>query len=210
MSRGILLATHLKKRWPLVVLLLVLLYLPLATNLLKAVLVRHTTVAPSDHLMVQAADPPRAAGTVLQYPLLGIKTSVTLLPHHDPFYLQNWADIRQSLRQGVAAVYDSNDLTSATTITVIGHSSDTWPNPYAFIFAGLGQAKIGDTFTLSDHGQDMTFTVVEKKIFGPTDRPAFDSLQATSGLHKQRALLVTCWPVFSTARRLAVVGERSL
>lgn len=139
------------------------------------------------------------------YPRLGIVSPVTELSETSPLERRDWRDIAQALRQGVSVAYAGDSFASASLAFLTGHSSDVVQHPYAAVFAGLGQAEIGDEFLVLLDGTQYQYKVRERMELDPWNTAAFEALAPAEG---QRVALVTCWPPLTTARRLVVVGER--
>jgi LPXTG-site transpeptidase (sortase) family protein len=160
----------------------------------------------SNTLAVKASD----SAHKFNYPNLGISAPFILTDNTNPLSYSDWNKIRATLKQGLNVSYNGESYDDARLIYVIGHSSDYDAfNPFATVFASLGQAKTGDTFTVSFGDKQFTYSVVEKKTLKPTDEQGFKGL-ASNDDHIQRVVLVTCWPVLTTWNRLVVVGERHL
>lgn len=166
--------------------------------------------------LVSLAHVPRADATTPQpqpdsflYPKLGISTPVQVSSGTSPLDYADWDKIRSALKEGVSLTFPEPRFTDASTIYITGHSSDIEPHAYAFVFAGLGQAAVGDTFSVWVEGKDYRYTVKEKHILAPTDVQGFARLEQAA-LGTQRALVVTCWPLLTSQKRLVLVAERSL
>lgn len=124
----------------------------------------------------------------------------------DPFMQQDWETFRDALRKGAAitAVNQTEKESSEPLHYIIGHSSDTAFHNYAFVFARLGQAKVGDTLQIQKQGVSMTYRVVETKVCDSEDKSCFPAHNVTS---TSRVVLVTCWPLFTTNKRLLVIAD---
>lgn len=142
------------------------------------------------------------------YDRLGIAAPLIRQLEANPFAYADWSSLRTALRKGVSITVSPFEG-DKNTYYVIGHSSDVVPHQYSAVFASLKQASVHDTFKLTIDGQDIEYSVVESKVISPTDTRAFASLSNTDP-QKERVVLVTCWPLFTTQDRLVVVGERSL
>lgn len=153
-----------------------------------------------------------AAGEQFSYPSLGITAPFSEHPQTSPLVIADWPKLLPTLRQGLSLSYANDDFSKANFAYLVGHSSDTIPEPYAAIFAGLGQAKVGDRFTLSRQGTLWQYQVVSREIVDPGNMSAFSEAQLRLGHDpsKPELALVTCWPVFTTRERLIVLGELEL
>jgi len=160
--------------------------------------------------LVPALEPQPAYGadSVFTYSRLGISAPISDQPDSSPLITSDWTAISKALHQGVALSYEGSSFTTAPLAFLTGHSSDYYPHPFSSVFAGLGAAKVGDTYVLDISGTSYSYTVMEKKVLNPADPAEFTALAPAPG-QPQRVILITCWPVFTTTSRLAVVGVRS-
>ena len=138
------------------------------------------------------------------YPRLGISAPLTESPLTSPLEFRDWREISAVLRDGVSLSYPGEEFSATPLAFVTGHSSDVTNHPYAAIFAGLGQAELGDEFLLLLDEATERYTVVETKVLDPRNTRGFENLTPQSG---QRVALVTCWPPLTTRQRMVVVGE---
>ncbi len=143
----------------------------------------------------------------LVYPRLSLTAPLIDSPSTDPTQQANWPRLLDDLRRGVAMTYSQPSFEQADTVFVSGHSSQILPQRYATVFAPLAMAKVGDRFTLLNSNRAYAYEVKEIKKVLPTDLPAFFRYDDLND-GKQRAILVTCWPLYTTRERLLVVGER--
>lgn len=141
------------------------------------------------------------------YPTLGITAPITDSPNTSPLISTDWRIIGKALRSGVSLSYDNNDFSAARLVFITGHSSDTIRHPYASIFAGLGQSRIGDTFLFRRHDDQLRYRVIGREIIDPANLEAFRLLEPDLE-SPPRAVLVTCWPPLTTLHRLVLIGER--
>jgi len=147
------------------------------------------------------------ADSTFVYSKLGIEAPITIAPNSSPMNSQNWGAIRDALKHGVSVAYAGSDFATAPLVYVSGHSSDTYPHPFSSVFAGLGQAKVGDTFSLKVNNILYTYKVVGQEQVSPTNVTEFPHLAETMRQESPQVVeLVTCWPVLTTARRLVTVG----
>lgn len=141
-----------------------------------------------------------------RYPSLGISTPLTTLTNTDPFDSTDWSRFTDALNAGVGVSTASATIDESHTLYIVGHSSTVKQTPYSFVFAGLGQANLGDTFSFTADNKTYTYKVTDKRVLKPTDIDAFKALE-TPGTSPKQAILVTCWPVFTTKNRMVIVGE---
>jgi LPXTG-site transpeptidase (sortase) family protein len=143
------------------------------------------------------------------YPRLGIAAPMTESADTSPLRSQDWASIKSALVKGVSLNYSGGSLKDARLAYVTGHSSDSYPHDYSSVFASLGQAKVGDVFTLTGKGEQWKYEVTGKKVINPRDVASFSaqSLIPSDGEGSYVAL-VTCWPLLTDRERMVVVGKR--
>ncbi len=124
----------------------------------------------------------------------------------DPTQQADWQTIKQDLRQGVSL---STKLTlpgETGTAVIIGHSSDWWPHRYAAIFANLDQLEPNDSLVVDFREARYHYRVIGKQVVSPYDQQFFNDL-VTSSTDQSRLALITCTPLFTTAKRLVVTAE---
>ncbi|MBI4022952.1 sortase [Candidatus Berkelbacteria bacterium] len=157
-------------------------------------------------LIGQAADE-RLDSDGLRYPALGIQVPLTEAAWTSPLNAQDWTEIRSALRNGVSLAYTEPTFAEAPLAFMTGHSSDVTAHRYASVFAGLGQAQVGDQFFIQLGDATYPYTVADRRVLNPGDIEAFRALGPSND--RQRVVLVTCWPVLTTKARLVVIGERA-
>src|SRR5258708_6980834 len=108
------------------------------------------------------------SGSSFSHPRLGVSAPVQESPHTSPLVLADWPKLLPKLRQGLSLSYQAADFGAARLAFLVGHSSDTVPEPYAAIFAGLGQAQVGDQFELRLPSGSYRYQVVERKLLLPS------------------------------------------
>jgi LPXTG-site transpeptidase (sortase) family protein len=178
-------------------------YAPLLMSLLKPQLIQARVTS----LTLQPS--PLALTPEFRYDTLGITAPLVQLTQTNPLDYQDWNKLRQALRDGVGLTHTTQDFDQAHLAYIVGPSSDYYPHKFASIFAGLGQAKQGDIFTLTVYNKTYSFAVQDKKIVDQMDTKAFTKLEDVP-TNTQRVVLVTCWPVLTTKNRLLIIGERKL
>jgi len=152
---------------------------------------------------VQAAN-----ASVFEYQRLGIQAPAFAHAHSSPLNFADWSQISQDLHNGVNISFTGDQFSTAPLVYITGHSSDTYPHPFASVFAALSQAQPRDTFTVRLEDTEYTFTVEKKKVVHPTDEAAFQ--EHSDDPHIQTVLLVTCTPLLTSRDRLIVVGKRAM
>ena len=142
------------------------------------------------------------------YPRLYIDAPYTESAHTSPLDSEDWNNIRSALTQGASLNFAGASFDDSSFSYLTGHSSDTYPHPYSSVFAALGQAKPGDTFYVTGGDKIRKYVVKSTQVIEPTDLNAFSQASLTSGMGAtQHIALVTCWPLFTSLRRMVVVGE---
>lgn len=140
------------------------------------------------------------------YGSLGIQVPLTIDAQTSPLLQSDWSAIRSALLRGASLSYQSENFASASLSFITGHSSDTTKHPYDSVFAPLGQAKVGDVFTVNVEKAKYQYQVISKQQITPSDSDTFEALTPTDLSH--RVALVTCWPPLTTKMRMVVVGQR--
>lgn len=142
------------------------------------------------------------------YPRLDISAPLSSSASTSPLQSKDWDSIRFALEKGVSLNFTASEFPAAKLAFVTGHSSDRYPHPYSAVFAGLGQSKEGDEFSLTTGGSMWTYRVISKQIVDPRNMLAFSEQALAGNSVKPRVALVTCWPLLTSLNRLMVVGER--
>ncbi len=116
--------------------------------------------------------------------------------------------IYNELENGVVHYSDTPKPGENGASVILGHSSayPWYRGSYGSVFALLGQLRPGDTFSIKyQSGQRFVFTVKRTLIF----KPLAENSQLTnmvSGVQPS-VILISCWPVGTNYRRIAVQGE---
>lgn len=168
-------------------------YWPLISQLLKPGLVQIGAIK---------VEQPEQNGFI--YERLGISSPLSVNSQTSPITEQDWSKISKDLRQGVSLAFEADSFKDAQLAFLTGHSSDTIRQPYASIFAPLGQAKIGDSFKVVVDDESYNYEVIDKIVISPA---AVDQFRQLEDDNIQRVALVTCWPPLTTANRMVVVGN---
>ena len=170
----------------------------LLVSLLRPTLIRQGIVANSPTDQTQ--------DNQLTYESLGIHAPLSIDAKTSPLIQSDWATIRLALLHGVSLSYQGEKFDTASMAFITGHSSDTTRHSYDSVFASLGQASIGDMFSVNVDHQQYKFQVISKQQIAPSNADAFLALAPTD--LSQRIALVTCWPPLTTKMRMVVVGKR--
>lgn len=89
----------------------------------------------------------------------------------------------------------------AGNIVIYGHSSSNEAGNYSKVFATLNDLSSGDIIGIKYGESKYNFAVVEKKIIEADDLSVLDQ---TDG---QYLTLLTCWPIGTTDKRLAIIAK---
>lgn len=137
-------------------------------------------------------------------PQLGVQAPI-VKSSTDPRLIADWSRIKEDLRQGVSLAEKLALPGQPGTTVITGHSSDIVPHRYSAIFATLNHLKPNDSIELRYNGQTYKYKVKETRIV-----EANDSIFETKSLHSgegNRLLLVTCWPLLTTNKRLVAIAD---
>ena len=176
-------------------------YGPTIWNLIKPRVANPTPIA-------QASSEPTTQVDSFSYPALTISAPLTINQNTNPTVTADWSKFRDALKKGVSLSFDANNFQDASLVFVVGHSSDSYPHPYSTIFAPLTKGKVGDIVDINLDKTTYQFKIIDRQIISPTDVNAFMSYASTDP-SIQRLEVVTCYPVFTSAKRLTLVAERT-
>ncbi|WKZ30319.1 MAG: sortase [Candidatus Dojkabacteria bacterium] len=112
-----------------------------------------------------------------------------------------------ALKKGVAHLKGTPLPGSGGTSIIYGHSGLSGllvsPHNPQIIFSRLDAANVGDTVTIHRDGKELQYLVTSKKIIEPTDVTFI-----TDTSHKEKIVLITCWPLGIGTKRLVLIGEK--
>ncbi len=114
-------------------------------------------------------------------------------------------DIYSNLSRGVVHYSPSPKPGEKGASIILGHSSDyPWKkNAYGSAFALLGKLVPGDRLQVQyDNGTVLTFEVKQSLIFAPFSNDS--RLEKIEGSTDSSLVLVSCWPVGTAYKRIAV------
>ncbi len=113
-------------------------------------------------------------------------------------------DIQESLKTGVLFYPGAAKPGQMGNTFITGHSSNyAWADGnYNDVFALLGQLEVGDEYYVYYEQQKYTYRVIETKIVTADD---VSILEQPSD--KRISTLMTCWPVGTASKRMAVIAE---
>lgn len=117
----------------------------------------------------------------------------------------NIKDIYNNLSRGVVHYSLSPKPGEKGASIILGHSSDyLWKkNVYGSVFALLGKLAPGDRLRVQyDNGTVLTFEVKQSLIFAPFSKDS--RLEKIEGGTDSSLVLVSCWPVGTAYKRIAV------
>lgn len=143
------------------------------------------------------------ADNTLVIPALGLEAPI-VTSTADPTIVSDWATLKKDLTQGVGLVDGLAKPGEPGYTALLGHSSDATPHRYAAVFAGLSALRPGDVIQVKYRGTAASYVVAEKKYLAPTDPFLLTELKKKEG--DSQLALVTCWPLFTTAKRLVVLA----
>lgn len=128
---------------------------------------------------------------------LGI--NVPIIPNVDGTNKEVYND---ALKNGVAHYKNTALPNYGSNIVIFGHSSTaSGTGEYSDIFATLNKLKEGDEIIINFNQKQYLFTVSEKKIV------ASDDLSVILPTEREALTLLTCWPIGTVEKRLAVIAK---
>lgn len=138
----------------------------------------------------------------LEIPKLGVKAPIVLENSLDPNLIFN------RLEDGVVH-YAGTPLPGEAGVSIIlGHSSayPWYKGHYGSVFALLIKLRPGDEIFVSDGSRLLKYRVSQSLVFNPfASRDA--RLAALGESDRSAMVLVSCWPVGTTYKRIAVRAE---
>lgn len=115
----------------------------------------------------------------------------------------------EALKHGVAHLKGTSVPGDPGLSVIYGHSGVagffTGRGSPQIIFSRLDSVSIGDTMSIERDGKELRYVVSGKKIIEPQDL-TFMSEQTD----KERAILLTCWPLGIGTKRLIIITDRIL
>lgn len=112
-----------------------------------------------------------------------------------------------ALKKGVAHLKGTPLPGNGGTSIIYGHSGLSGllasPNNPQIIFSRLDAANVGDTVSVKKDNEELQYLVTSKKIIEPTDLTFITDVS-----HKEKVVLITCWPLGIGTRRLVLIGEK--
>jgi len=117
-------------------------------------------------------------------------------------------DIYKNLENGVVHSSDTPKPGEGGVSVILGHSSayPWYKGAYGSVFAILGKLKVGDTFSVTyEDGRTFNYSVKELIIFSPFK--SNDQLSTIEKNSKNSLVLLSCWPIGTNYKRIAVYAE---
>jgi LPXTG-site transpeptidase (sortase) family protein len=116
--------------------------------------------------------------------------------------------IYENLQNGVVHYSGTPKPGAGGVSVVLGHSSayPWYKGAYGSVFAILGKLKVGDTFSVRyEDGRTFTYSVKESIVFSPLKSD--DRLAAIEKDSKNSIVLLSCWPIGTNYKRIAIYAE---
>lgn len=157
-----------------------------------------------DTALVTSYNPDNQADNTLSIPAIGL-TAPIIPTNADPTSVSDWSVLKENLTKGVGLATKLPKPGENGTAVIIGHSSDIVPHAYAAVFAGLNNVPEGSLLSVKYEGNAFKYTLKSKEIVDPYNLEYFKKLNETKEHHQ--LALVTCWPIFTTQKRLVVLAE---
>jgi len=111
------------------------------------------------------------------------------------------------LKTGVAHLKGTSVPGDPGTSVIYGHSGIAGflakKNSPQIIFSHLDTVSIGDTMSIIKEGQELRYIVSGKKIIASDNLTFLNETDA-----KERAVLLTCWPLGIGTKRLIIIADR--
>jgi LPXTG-site transpeptidase (sortase) family protein len=143
-----------------------------------------------------------SAGYTISIPTIGITAPVVLEKSLDPNVILG------RLSDGVVHYSDSPLPGEEGTSVILGHSSayPWYKGKYGSIFALLGNLKNGDAVVIANGGKTLVYKVSDILIFNPLSNNS-RLQQISQSDNRSSVLLVSCWPVGTNLKRIAVRAD---
>jgi sortase A len=107
-----------------------------------------------------------------------------------------------ALNNGVAHYKNTALPHSGSNIVIFGHSSTVLGiGKYAKVFAYLNQLNIGDEIKINFNQKEYKYLVSEKEII------VADDLSVILPTEREQLTLLTCWPIGTAEKRLAIIAR---
>ncbi len=120
----------------------------------------------------------------------------------------NTKDIYKNLENGVVHYSGTPKPGTDGVSVILGHSSayPWYKGAYGSVFALLGKLKVGDKIYVEySNGQTFAYSVKQSVVFSPFKENAQLAQIEKSG--KPTLVLISCWPIGTNYKRIAVEAE---
>ena len=108
----------------------------------------------------------------------------------------------EALNDGVAHYKNTALPNSGSNIVIFGHSSTVLGiGKYAKVFATLDQLNVDDEIKINFNQKEYKYLVSEKKIIAAIDTSVILPTE------REELTLLTCWPIGTAEKRLAIVAK---
>lgn len=116
---------------------------------------------------------------------------------------QDSVAVDTALKKGVIFYRDETYPNLPHNTVIAGHSTgEPWKSEYRFAFKDINKLTQGDTITLNYGNKRLTYSVVGQEIIDPQKNK-----NISEDTDKPYITLVTCWPLWTTEKRLLVKAE---
>jgi len=133
----------------------------------------------------------------IEIPALSLKVPLSSAPAQDA------AAIDEALKKGVVFYKDNSYQNLPSNTVIAGHSTgEPWKGEYRFAFKDIKKLTTGDTITLNYGDKRLTYSVVGQEIIDPKKDKTI-----SNDTGKSYITLVTCWPLWTTEKRLLVKAQ---
>jgi len=138
----------------------------------------------------------------LEIPSLGIRAPIILEKSTDPKQIFN------RLNDGVVHYEDTPLPGEKGTSIILGHSSayPWYKGQYGSVFALLGKLKEGDAFFITNGDKTLNYRISQSFVFNPFDKDD-EQIKHIENTEDSSIILVSCWPVGTNYKRIAVKAD---
>lgn len=161
-----------------------------------------TAGPPSPAASFQPPPPPPVVvptpGDRIRIPAINVDVPLVLAPSmRDP-------DVLRALQSGVVRYPNGVDPGRPGVLAIAGHSSGflTIQGKYRFAFINARELNPGDVIYVDNAGTRYTYRVTGQRIIDPRTVPYLET-----AADRPRVALISCWPIWTVARRLIVDAE---
>ncbi len=113
------------------------------------------------------------------------------------------ADILRALHIGLVRYPNGVEPGAAGVVAIAGHSTgEPWKGRYRFAFLHARKLQPGDLIHVDNAGTRYTYRATGHRMVNPAKSPFLSSVA-----DRPKLALLTCWPLWTTQRRLVVDAE---